>query len=84
MSFILSKLENGEISGDAIPGLNDKVFKIRCASSDMKCGKSGGYRIIYYLVAQDHTIYLLTIYSKAEIENIPPNTILEILNELNF
>lgn len=35
--------------GDAIAGLEGKVFKARLASSDMSRGKSGGFRIIYYL-----------------------------------
>jgi len=84
LSDLLTDLENGEVSGDPIPGLNDKVFKIRCASSDMKRGKRGGYRVIYYMETSRGEIYLLTIYAKAEIENIPVNLILEIIQELSF
>jgi len=35
-------------TGDPIPGLCGKVYKLRLASSGLERGKSGGYRIIYY------------------------------------
>jgi mRNA-degrading endonuclease RelE of RelBE toxin-antitoxin system len=49
LSKLLSDMEHGDIPGDPVPGLFNKVFKVRVASSDMKRGKSGGYRIIYYV-----------------------------------
>jgi mRNA-degrading endonuclease RelE of RelBE toxin-antitoxin system len=81
---LLICIEEGELPGDPIPGLLNKVFKARCASSDMKRGKSGDYRVIYYLQDQDRKIYLLSIYSKAERENIPVDEILQILKELGL
>ena len=81
---LLLSIEEGECPGDPIPGLLDKVYKARCASSDMKRGKSGGYRVIYHLEEQGNKIYLLTIYSKAERENIPVNEILQILKEMGL
>lgn len=77
-------IEEGELPGDPIPGLLDKVYKARCASSDMKRGKSGGYRVIYYLEGRDSKIYLLSIYSKAQRENIPVDEILQILKEMGL
>lgn len=79
---LLVDIEEGKLPGDSIPGLLNKVYKARCPSSDMKRGKSGGYRILYYLAGQENKIYLLNIYSKAERENIPVNLILEVLKEL--
>ena len=38
----------------------------------MSRGKSGGFRIIYYLRNSDNTIYLLTIYAKTYKEDIAP------------
>ena len=81
---LLISIEEAELIGDPIPGLLNKVYKARCASSDMKRGKSGGYRVIYYLEDQEGKIYLLTIYSKAERENIPVDEILQILKELEI
>jgi mRNA-degrading endonuclease RelE of RelBE toxin-antitoxin system len=57
-------------AGDPIPGLRNKVYKLRLASSDLERGKSGGFRVIYYFTQSDNNIYLLTIYPKPEKENI--------------
>ena len=74
-------LTDKPLYGDAIPGLDGKVFKLRLASSDMGKGKSGSFRIIYYLLAPDKTIYLLTIYAKAYKENIDPIEIKALLKK---
>ena len=55
-------LQSNPQSGDPIPGLRGKVYKLRLASSDLTRGKSGGYRVIYYFIHSDSHIYLLTIY----------------------
>ncbi len=39
----------GEILGDRLIGLDAEVFKVRVRNSDASRGKSGGYRIIYWL-----------------------------------
>lgn len=65
---------------DRIQGLEGKVFKARLASSDMKKGKSKGYRVIYYL-QEGNIIYLLTIYAKAYKENISIAEIKELLSK---
>jgi len=50
----------------------------------MKRGKSGGYRLIYYLKESNSTnIYLLTIYAKSKKENISTKDIQSLLKELN-
>ena len=79
---LLSEMEEGKAEGDSVPGLFDKVFKIRVSSSDMKRGKRGGFRIVYYLENQNCEIFLLTIYAKAKTENIPARQIRAILTEL--
>jgi len=53
---------------------------MRLANSSMPTGKSGGFRIIYYLDSQNN-IYLMSIYSKNELENINDKVILRILDE---
>lgn len=70
--------------GDAVPGLEGRVFKARLASSDMGKGKSGGFRIIYYLRSSDNTIYLLTIYAKAYKEDIDPVEIKALLKKIGL
>ena len=56
------------------------VRKLRWAMSGT--GKRGGVRVIYYFKKQDDEIWLLTIYSKSEIENIPANILKQIAEEI--
>lgn len=58
---------------------NNVAIKIRVASLSRKIGKSGGYRLICYAEKADGNIYLLTIYSKNEKENISNKEILELI-----
>ncbi len=67
--------------GEEVPGLEGKILKARLASSDMKSGKSKGYRIIYYFLEQENTIYLLTMYAKAYKENISVAEIKDIISK---
>ena len=61
--------------------LFENIFKIRLRNSDIS-SKRGGYRVIYYYLDENNEIYLLTIYSKKEQENISKKEILEILKQL--
>jgi mRNA-degrading endonuclease RelE of RelBE toxin-antitoxin system len=74
---ILEKLEKGELVGDEIPGIAPKVgehtYKVRAANTDTKMSKRDGYRVIYYAIQDDKTIFLLTIYSKKDDDRIPTN-----------
>jgi hypothetical protein len=45
-------------------------------------GKGGGVRIIYFFKKNDDEIWLLTIYSKNEIENIPAHVLKQIAKEI--
>lgn len=63
--------------------LGRSIYKIRIASSDVKKGKRGGFRVIYYIRDKDEIIYLLTIYSKAKKEDIEMKEINKILKELD-
>jgi mRNA-degrading endonuclease RelE of RelBE toxin-antitoxin system len=65
--------------GKVIPG-SGGVRKFRW--SIVSRGKRGGVRIIYYFKRQDNEIWLLTIYSKREIENIPTHVLRQIAEEM--
>lgn len=70
---LFERLEGGSIEGDPVPRLNlngDKVFKTRLENPDANKGKSGGFRVIWYLVTSKGYIYPLTIYSKSDQEDI--------------
>ncbi|MDY0364539.1 MAG: hypothetical protein RBQ81_01610 [Arcobacteraceae bacterium] len=64
--------------------LGDNCYKIRVANSSIPIGKSGGFRVIYYYVDQKGTIYLISIYSKSDLENLDDEKILEIIKADNI
>jgi mRNA-degrading endonuclease RelE of RelBE toxin-antitoxin system len=84
VSKVVSELENGNFIGDEIAGVKlpegESSYKVRAANSDTRVGKSNGYRIIYYVVKNDFDIFLLTIYSKKDQDNISISEITDIIN----
>jgi mRNA-degrading endonuclease RelE of RelBE toxin-antitoxin system len=50
--------------------LGNNVFKIRVSIKSKGKGKSGGARIITYVISPQKEVYLLTIYDKAEFDSI--------------
>lgn len=79
---LILELQQGNIVGDRLTGfgLELYVYKVRVKNSNIKNGKSAGYRLIYLLESKT-SILLLTIYSKSEQEDITINEINSILNE---
>jgi mRNA-degrading endonuclease RelE of RelBE toxin-antitoxin system len=63
--------------------LGQNAYKLRVAVKSKRKGKSGGLRVITYLVTEDWEIYLLTIYDKSEMENIDNKTLKEMIKEIN-
>lgn len=61
----IDQLADGLKPGDQISGIQHEVFKLRVGNSDARKGKSGGYRVIYYVKGEE-AIVLVTIYSKSE------------------
>ena len=62
---IIDDLANGDTPGDQISGINYVLFKVRAKNSDAQRGKSGGYRVVYYLKSDTRCI-LVAIYSKSD------------------
>jgi len=76
---IIDQLKIGKLPGDQIPSMDYTVFKVRVRNSDVQKGKSGGYRVIYYLKTETQ-ILLVTMCSKSAYSDIPTTEIREILN----
>ena len=76
-------LEEDPSAGDPIPGWNKEIWKVRVASSDVKKGKRGGYRLIYLWKAGEMKIYLLVAYFKGEKAEITKKEIETLLKKLN-
>ncbi len=74
-SFLLQYPEAGKV----VPK-SGGVRKVRWAMTGK--GKSGGVRVIYYFKKKDDEIWLLTIYSKSETENIPAHVLRQIAKEI--
>ncbi|MFT4094994.1 MAG: type II toxin-antitoxin system RelE/ParE family toxin [Niabella sp.] len=58
-------------------------YKIRLAIKSKGKGKSGGARVITYVKIVQSTVYLLSIYDKADLENISDAQLKVRLNEIS-
>ena len=76
----LRELE-GELRTNPTKGtpIGHSCYKIRLAVKSKGKGKSGGARVITYYYIYGNTVYLLSIYDKAEQENISEEKIAELL-----
>lgn len=82
----VNELEVGNFIGDKLEGLNiplnTAVYKVRLPNSSINVGKSGGFRLLYYVAIADK-IYLAKIYSKKDDNRIPSDAqIAELINKL--
>jgi mRNA-degrading endonuclease RelE of RelBE toxin-antitoxin system len=58
-------------------------YKIRLAIESKGKGKSGGARVITHYYIHGNTVYLLSIYDKAEQENLSAEELAELLRGIN-
>ncbi|NJL66750.1 MAG: type II toxin-antitoxin system RelE/ParE family toxin [Microcoleus sp. SM1_3_4] len=79
---IVEQLQFGALLGDRIPGIGSPVMKVRLKNSDIQKGKSGGYRLIYW-ISSPESIVLLDIYSKSEQQDIEVAEIRQIIKEFS-
>lgn len=79
----LAQLSN-ELSENPILGtsLGNNAFKIRIGIKSKGQGKSGGARVITYLITPLKEIYLLTIYDKADFDTIDDKTLESIIKSI--
>ncbi len=86
---LLGELEKFSI--DQAVSIGRSIYKIRIPSSDMKKGKSGGFRSYLYLYLKKDILVPLCVYPKSETESITENelelhlqkSILELLQKPN-
>lgn len=74
----------GELKVNPMLGvsLGGNLRKIRLAIQSKGKGKSGGARVITYVVLVEDTIFLLAVYDKADMENIPDDDLKSLVDEL--
>ena len=58
-------------AGTVMPGTGG-FRKLRWADETRGKGKRGGLRVIYYLLADDHQIWLFTVYGKGDAADLTP------------
>ena len=73
---LMEQLQSGETPGDRVTGIKYQIFKVRLKNSNIQKGKSGGYRVIYYLKTETEII-LATIYSKSDLSDVSNQVIEE-------
>jgi mRNA-degrading endonuclease RelE of RelBE toxin-antitoxin system len=63
--------------------LGNQTYKLRISIKSKGKGKSGGARVITYIVTENSEVYLLTIYDKAELDAIDDKSLKSIIKLLN-
>ena len=69
--------------GVVVPG-SGGIRKIRLPNRDAKRGKSGGYRLLYYLEdTESQALYLLFVYSKSDRADVTRRELKQLLDEMS-
>ncbi len=79
---LINALEQGETPGDRVQQVGYVVYKVRVRNTNVTRGKSGGYRVVYYLQTPERVI-LITIYSKTEQGDVASSRVREIIEQLD-
>ena len=79
LSELTSLLESNPTTGTS---LGNNAYKIRISIKSKGAGKSGGARVITYVVMDNNEIYLLTIYDKGKLDTIDDNTLRKIIRDI--
>lgn len=61
--------------------LGHGIHKIRMAIASKGKGKSGGARVITFLVTDDLEVFLVHIYDKSQLDNLTKDQILDLLKK---
>lgn len=74
LNALIEELEENPIKGT---DLGQNLYKIRLAISGTNKGKSGGARIITYVLIISETVYLTDIYLKSEHDTVDVSLIIQ-------
>lgn len=78
LSNLIDQLEKGIFQGDKLQDYPGEAYKIRVGSIDQKKGKRGGFRVVYFVVKINKTVYLMELYAKTKQENLTEKQVKEI------
>lgn len=82
MVDLMMELEENPIKGIS---LGSGLYKIRVANEDKGKGKSGGFRLITYLLKsslEGIDIYLITLYDKSEDSTIKKSSLQKLVKQM--
>ncbi len=74
-------IDNLEINPTLGADLGQNIYKIRLAISGTNKGKSGGARVITYVVVVNKTVFLTEIYLKNEQDTVDTGLIIQRLKD---
>ena len=61
--------------------LGHGIHKVRMAIASKGQGKSGGARVLTYLVTENNEVYLVYIYEKSQLDNITKEQIMTLVKK---
>lgn len=76
---LIQKLKTDPQTGTS---LGNQCYKIRIAIKSKSKGKSGGARMITYIVIAEEIVYLLSIYDKSEKADLTSTELKQLLQEI--
>jgi mRNA-degrading endonuclease RelE of RelBE toxin-antitoxin system len=79
IALLINTLEFEPVQGTSI---GHHCFKIRLSIASKAKGKSGGARVIIYVLVTESMVYLLSIYDKSEREDISNTELKQLLNQI--
>ncbi len=71
-----------ECQAAVVPGWGGDLIKYRCASTDMRKGASGGFRILVFHDQREGLLYPISVYRKADMEQPPVGDVCRWLAEV--
>jgi len=75
---LINDLEDNPLLG---ANIGENLYKIRLSISGTNKGKSGGARVITYVVVVNEIVYLSEIYLKSEADTVDPDLIVQHLKD---
>jgi|SRR6185312_10188892 len=77
-----SLIDDLELNPNIGQPLGKNLYKVRLAISSKSKGKSGGARVITYVLIKNESVYLAAIYDKSEHSTIDTERLLKVLKGL--
>ena len=78
LAALFTNLENNPTLGTP---LGNNIYKIRLAIASKNKGKSGGARVMSFVLVTDTTVLLFSIYNKGDKDSISDDEIKELLKD---